>query len=81
MFNYLWSVYSKKFSGSHFCNKLLQKVKLYYSYCAKGAQQCPRFRASRRTGEPLTHWKWNALAGAGVIVSSVEDMLTFAEAH
>ena len=40
-----------------------------------------RFATGHKQGEPTHHWALNAFSGAGAIVSSAEDMLTFAEAH
>ncbi|EDY84923.1 beta-lactamase, putative [Verrucomicrobiia bacterium DG1235] len=40
-----------------------------------------RMASGHRAGESVPSWNWHVLAGGGSIVSSVEDMLTFAEAH
>ncbi|MEM9017305.1 MAG: serine hydrolase domain-containing protein, partial [Verrucomicrobiota bacterium] len=40
-----------------------------------------RFARAHRSGNELSHWRIDALAGAGAIVSSARDMMTFAAAH
>lgn len=40
-----------------------------------------RFATGHRAGNTNPYWKLNVFAGGGAIVSSVEDMLSFAEAH
>ncbi|MDQ8202215.1 serine hydrolase domain-containing protein [Pelagicoccus sp. SDUM812003] len=40
-----------------------------------------RFAKGHRAGEEVLRWNFQAFAGGGAVVSSVEDMLLFAEAH
>lgn len=40
-----------------------------------------RFATGHRAGEAVERWNFRAFAGGGAVVSSVEDMLRFAEAH
>jgi len=40
-----------------------------------------RFTTGHFGGEPRSHWRLSSLSGAGGIVSSVSDLLDFAEAH
>lgn len=40
-----------------------------------------RFATGHNGGSPVSYWRLNAFSGAGAMVSSVSDMLNFAEAH
>ncbi len=40
-----------------------------------------RFATGHRGGQPLDHWNIDALCAAGAIVSTANDMITFAEAN
>ena len=40
-----------------------------------------RFASGHNGGKPVPYWRLNAFSGAGAMVSSVDDLLNFAEAH
>ena len=45
------------------------------------ASHMVRFATGHRGGKPVAHWHLNAFCGAGAIVSSARDILTYAKAY
>lgn len=60
---------------------IFDRYKMTQSFSSRKNMEDRLVRGMNESGEEVSNWDWDALAGAGCVIATVEDLVRFASAH